>query len=196
MCWCLSAARMYDAGALLIGVLALAGMPGAVAQNGADEELRVVPSVDLSRYAGTWYEIARLPNSFQDQCAGEVTATYTLLDDGEIRVVNRCRKASGEMAVAEGRARLASDEGPNSRLKVRFAPDFLSFLPFVWGDYWIIDLAPDYGYAVIGEPDRKYFWVLARNPRLEETTLNEILGRARSQGYQLDSLIRTRQTGD
>ncbi len=196
MCWYLNAARMHDAGALLIGVLALAGIPGAVAQNGPDEELRVVPSVDLSRYAGTWYEIARLPNSFQDQCAGEVTATYTLLDNGEIRVVNRCRKASGEVAVAEGRARLASDEGPNSRLKVRFAPDFLSFLPFVWGDYWIIDLAPDYGYAVIGEPDRKYFWVLARNPRLKETTLNEILDRARSQGYQLDSLIRTRQTGD
>jgi apolipoprotein D and lipocalin family protein len=93
----------------------------------------VVPSVDLGRYAGTWYEIARLPNWFQKQCAGDVTATYTLLNDGTIKVVNSCRKEDGQIAQAEGRAKLADGDGPNTKLKVRFALKFFSFLPFVWG---------------------------------------------------------------
>ena len=156
-------------------------------------EVRVVPSVDLSRYAGTWYEIARLPNRFQEKCACNVTATYTLLENGEINVVNRCVTSEGDTTEAEGRARRASDEEPSARLKVRFAPGFLSFLPFVWGNYWIIDLAPDYSYAVIGEPDRKYLWILARQPALEETTLQRILANVAAQGYDLKTLIRTKQ---
>lgn len=178
---------------LSVSVLIFSGVVGA-AQEHSEQPLEVVPAVNLVRYAGTWYEIARLPNRFQEQCAGNVTATYTLLDNGEIRVVNRCRKESGEIDEAEGRARLASDDGPNTKLKVRFAPAFLSFLPFVWGDYWIIELAPDYGYAVIGEPARKYLWILSRTPSIEESTLQDILTRVKQKGYNINGLVRTEQT--
>ncbi len=143
----------------------------AAAQEQADRPLTVVPSVDLNRYMGRWYEIARYPNSFQRQCVGDVTATYSLLDDGQIKVVNRCRKENGEYSEVEGRAKRAGDDEPNTKLKVRFAPAFLSFLPFVWGDYWIILLAPDYSYVVIGEPDRKYLWILSRMPVMDEALL-------------------------
>ena len=164
------------------------------AQEKAFKTLDVVPSVDMLRYIGTWYEIARLPNRFQEKCAGDVTATYSILDNGEIMVVNRCRQENGEITGTEGRARRASDDEPNTKLEVRFAPAFLSFLPFVWGDYWIIDLAPDYSYAVVGEPERKYLWVLARSQKMDETLFSEILGRVRSQGYEITSLIRTKHT--
>jgi apolipoprotein D and lipocalin family protein len=157
----------------------------------ADLALDVVPAIELPRYAGTWYEIARLPNRFQKQCLGDVSAEYTLLDDGTIRVVNRCRNERGEIEAATGRARLASADGPNTKLKVRFAPAILSFLPQVWGDYWIIDLAPDYSYAVIGEPSRKYLWVLSRTTTLPDETLERVLENTRQQGYDLTGLIRT-----
>jgi apolipoprotein D and lipocalin family protein len=156
--------------------------------------LNVVDTVDLVRYSGKWYEIARLPNRFQEDCNSDVTATYSLLDDGDIKVVNRCRRENGESSEAEGRARRANIDGPVSKLAVRFAPAYLSFLPFVWGDYWIIDLAPDYSYAVVGEPDRKYLWILARSQEMDEALLGKILAKARSQGYDTAPLIRTKHT--
>ena len=168
--------------------------PDLFAQDVSAKELVPVPSVDLSRYVGTWYEIARLPNRFQEKCSGDVTATYTLLDDGDIKVVNRCRQKDGEFTTAEGLARRTGEDASNARLKVRFAPAFLSFLPFVWGDYWIIDLAPDYSYAVVGEPDREYLWILARLPVMDGNTLSGILDRIRRQGYDTASLIITSHT--
>jgi apolipoprotein D and lipocalin family protein len=150
--------------------------------------------VDLARYAGRWYEIARLPNRFEDHCAGDVAATYTLRPDGRFTVVNECRQGDGRTTRAEGVARLADEKGPASRLKVRFAPAALSFLPFVWGDYWIIDLAADYGYVAIGEPKREYLWILSRTPALEESVLAGIFDRVKKQGYDLTGLIRTVQT--
>jgi apolipoprotein D and lipocalin family protein len=180
--------------ALLLSFLVLLTVVGN-AQEESTKPLEVVPSVDLNRYAGTWYEIARMPFKYQSQCVGDVTASYTLLEDGTIKVVNRCRKKNGEIDEAEGRAKLASNDGPNTKLKVRFAPAFLSWLPFVWGDYWIIDLATDYSYAVVGEPDRKYLWVLSRTPALDEMTVQGILDRAKGKGYGLTGLIRTKQTG-
>jgi apolipoprotein D and lipocalin family protein len=173
----------------VISVLVVAAV--AAAQNRAP--LTVVPSVELNRYAGTWYEVARLPNPFQKDCAGEVTATYRLLDDGALEVVNTCRSADGSMKQAIGRARKASADGPDAKLEVRFAPAFLSFLPFVWGNYWIIDLASDYSYAVVGEPDRAYLWILARQPELSDSTMQEILARTRGQGYDLTNLLFTKQ---
>ena len=155
------------------------------------EALRVVPSLDLPRYAGLWYEVARLPNRFEEKCAGDVTAEYTLKEKGRIRVVNRCRKRDGKLTEAVGEAKRADRSGPNSKLKVRFAPGLLSFLPFVWGDYQIIELAPDYTYAVVGAPDRKYLWVLARNPRMDEATYLRLLDAARSQGFDVSRMIRT-----
>lgn len=165
-----------------------------VASQSATTEVTVIPSVDLERYVGVWYEIARLPNRFQKDCVNDVTATYTLLPDGDIKVINRCRKEGDVVTEVEGRARLASREGPNSKLEVRFAPAWLSFLPFVWGNYWIIDLATDYSYAVIGEPDREYLWVLARSSQMDEALLSSILERARLQGYDTSALVRTKHT--
>jgi apolipoprotein D and lipocalin family protein len=176
---------------LLACILFVALASAASAQETARTPLEAVPDVDLNRYMGTWYEIARLPFRFQSQCVGDVTATYTLLEDGNVQVVNRCRKQNGEISEAKGLARRASKDGPNSKLKVRFAPRFLSLLPFVWGDYWIIVLAPDYTYAVIGEPNRKYLWVLSRTPSMDETALQRILEQVRERGYDLTGLLRT-----
>jgi apolipoprotein D and lipocalin family protein len=144
--------------------------------------MKTVARVDLDRYAGRWYEIARLPNRFQKGCTGNVTAEYGVREDGRIDVVNRC---SGNNRVV--------DETTRAKLEVRFAPAFLSFLSMVWGDYWIIDLAPDYSYAVVGEPARRYLWVLARESTLEEATYQGILERIEAQGYDPDNLVRTNQ---
>lgn len=162
------------------------------AERRGKEPLRVVPSVDLPRYAGLWYEVARLPNRFEEKCAGDVTAEYTPKGKNRLRVVNRCRRRDGELTEAVGEARPAGKRGPNSKLEVRFAPGFLSFLPFVWGDYQIIELADDYTHAVVGSPDRKYLWVLARSPRLEEATYQRLLEAARAQGFDVRRMIRTR----
>ena len=146
---------------ILIGLL-LGATYSLAEDSSAKRPLEPVPSIDLNRYIGTWYEIARLPNSFQEKCLGDVTANYSFNDDGTIRVINRCRKENGEMTEAEGKARRLSMDEPNSKLEVRFAPAWLSWLPFVWGNYWVIELAEDYSYAVVGEPKREYLWILSR----------------------------------
>lgn len=160
-------------------------------QDSASQPVRPVAHVDLARYAGRWHEIARFPNRFQAKCAGETTADYELLPDGDIRVVNACRRADGELTRVEGRARLARRGGPTSVLKVRFAPRFLSFLPFVWGDYWILDLTEDYGAALVGSPDRAYLWVLARSPLLDERTYDRLVSAAAAQGFDVARLVRS-----
>jgi apolipoprotein D and lipocalin family protein len=150
--------------------------------------------VDLERYAGRWYEIARLPNRFQEQCAGDVVASYTLRPDGRVTVVNECRKKDGTVTRAEGVARRAEEKGPASRLKVRFAPAFLSFLPFVWGDYWIVELDRDYRYAVVGDPSRRYLWILSRQPEMDAATYEQLANRASGMGFDASRLLRTPQS--
>ena len=148
--------------------------------------LEAVPQVDLERYLGTWYEIASYPQFFQEGCTG-TTATYTLRSDGEIDVLNKCRKGSldGPVDVAEGRARIV-DRETNAKLEVSF------FGPF-WGDYWIIDLGPNYEYAVVGHPSRDYLWILSRTPTLAENTYDKILSRLEDKGYPLEPLQKTQQ---
>ena len=148
-------------------------------------EKRVAPvdSVDLDRYAGRWYEVARFPNSFQEDCTGETVAEYERLSNGQIRVVNSCRHSDGTMKRAEGRAKVARRGGPTSKLKVRFAPAFLSFLPMVWGDYWILDLTEDYTAALVGDPGREYLWVLSRTPVMPDTTYRRMVNAAVGQGF-------------
>jgi apolipoprotein D and lipocalin family protein len=147
--------------------------------------------VDLASYAGRWYEIARLPNRFQEQCAGDVAANYTLRPDGRVAVVNECRRRDGQTTRAEGVARLADEQGPASRLKVRFAPAWLSFLPFVWGDYWILELDPDYRHALVGDPSRKYLWILSRSPALDAATYESLAALADRLGFDTPRLVRT-----
>jgi apolipoprotein D and lipocalin family protein len=191
--------QSYDGSAMKIPLLILGFLFGSAyslaGDNSSKPPLGVVPSIDLNRYIGTWYEIARLPNRFQKKCTGDVTATYTLLNDGTIKVVNRCRTENGEMTEAEGKARRASDDEPNSKLEVRFAPGWLSWLPFVWGNYWVIDLADDYSYAVVGEPDREYLWILSRTPRMDDAVYQRVLENIRNHGYDTEALVKTIQKG-
>jgi apolipoprotein D and lipocalin family protein len=147
--------------------------------------LQPVPYVDLARYVGRWYEIARYPNRFEKDCASDVTATYTQLSGGKIEVLNECRKADGQRKRSKGTARVV-DKGTNAKLKVTF------FWPFS-GNYWIIDLAPYYSYAVIGEPGRKYLWILSRTSLLTESTYGEIVTRVRELGYDPSKLTKTKQ---
>jgi apolipoprotein D and lipocalin family protein len=177
---------MKTSTALLIAALALAGCGTTATERLKLPELATVASVDLGRYLGTWYDIASFPQSFQEGCTGS-TATYTVRDDGEIDVVNRCRKGSldGEEDVAEGRARVV-DASTNAKLEVSF------FRPF-WGEYWIIDLGAEYEYAVVGHPSRDYLWILSRTPVMEPAVYDGILDRLRAQGYEVDRLVRTPQ---
>lgn len=155
------------------------------------QPVRTVPFVDLNRYAGDWFEIARFPNRFQRACVGDVRATYARRPDGRIDVVNRCPTAGGETE-ARGVARIV-DEQTFAKLKVRFAPAWLSFLP-VWGDYWIIGLAPDYSWAVVGDPGRDYLWILARTPQLDETSNAAARAAAHNNGFDVERLVPTLQT--
>lgn len=175
---------------ILLGV----GVFPALAQNDRSKpaELTTVPSVDLNRYSGKWFEIARYPNKFQKKCVGNTTATYTVKEGGQIEVVNECLEKDGQTDRAKGKARIV-DKTTNAKLKVRFAPAFLSFLPMVWGDYWIIDLADDYGYAAIGDPKRDYFWILSRKPELDDATYQAILRRAEQKGFDPAKVYKTPQ---
>jgi apolipoprotein D and lipocalin family protein len=155
--------------------------------------LHVVPDVDYQRYAGTWYEIARLPNRFQRKCVSDVSATYALRSAGRITVTNRCRQADGDIREATGVARRVEGQPP-SVLKVRFAPAWLSFLPAVWGDYHIIELGADYDYAVVGTPDRSYLWILARKPEIEPQLHRRVLRSVRDQGFDVSALTATAHT--
>ena len=155
--------------------------------------VRTVPSVDLNRYAGDWFEIARFPNRFQRQCLGDVRASYARRPDGRIDVVNRCRTADGQTE-ARGVARLV-DEETAAKLEVRFAPAWLSWLPPVWGDYWVIGLAPDYSWAVVGDPGREYLWILARTPRLDAAATAAARGAAQANGFEVGRLVPTPQDG-
>lgn len=157
----------------------------SVPSNDRTPAVKAVAQLDLQRYAGTWYEIASYPMFFQRQCVGDTTAHYALQDDGSVAVTNRCRTDSG-FAQATGKA-TAVEGGGNARLKVSF------FWPFR-SDYWVIGLDPDYRWAVVGNPERKYLWVLARTPKLAPPELDAALAAATAQGYELAPLRYTAQS--
>ena len=151
-----------------------------------------VQSVDLNKYAGVWYELARYPNKFQNQCMSDVTAEYVIEKDGDITVINKCKTANGETDEAKGEARI-KDKQTNAKLEVRFAPKILSFIPNVWGDYWILDLGRDYDYALVGSPDRKYLWVLSRTPQIDSAKYENMMQIAKQEGFNPDKLVKTQQ---
>lgn len=169
-------------------LLAVAANPTAARD---PRPLRLVDDVDLSRYVGTWYEVARFPNRFQRDCVADVTATYTRRPDGDFSVVNKCRKADGTWNEAEGVARPAADTKSNAALEVRFAPAILSFLPNVWGDYRIIGLDPEYRWAVVGEPKREYLWILSRTPDMSAADYDRAVAVARANEFDVSNLQKT-----
>lgn len=149
--------------------------------------------VDLQRYLGLWYEIARKPMRHEDASARDITATYSLDASGAVRVVNACLNADGEVEVSEG---LATPTDPsNARLEVSFLPQGLRWIPFTKGDYWILRVDADYQTALVGDPDRKYLWLLHRQPSMDEANRAAWLEVAREQGYTLDDLIYPQQSG-
>ena len=149
--------------------------------------LLAVPSVDVPRYMGTWHEIAKYPNWFQKKCASSTQATYSLQANSRVQVLNRCKTDKGEWSEAVGAARQIG--GPTSaKLKVRFAPEWLSFIPMVWGDYWIIDLDPQYQWVVVSEPQREYLWILSRTPQMPAANYQNLLGKLTKLGFDLKRL--------
>lgn len=156
-------------------------------------DLKTVTDLKLPRYLGTWYEIARLPMSHEPADCTDVTAHYSLEENGHVKVVNRCR-VDGKVEDAEGEA-CPVDENDPARLEVSFLPKGLRWIPFTKGDYWIIQVAPDYSVALVGSPDRKFLWLLAREPQLDAVTREHYLAQARQQGFDLSPLIHTPHTG-
>ncbi|MFW5815738.1 MAG: lipocalin family protein [Wenzhouxiangella sp.] len=162
----------------------------------ANPPLELVDSLDLERYQGRWYEIALLPNRFQRRCVSDTSARYRLREDGRVEVTNRCRQEDGSWRVAQGVARKADPDGPNAALEVRFAPRWLAWLPFVWGDYRVIALGEDYEYAMVGSRNRKYLWILARQPGLDPDVLARLRSHAQAQGFDVDNLVMSAHSDD
>jgi len=149
--------------------------------------LTTIPSLDVARYMGHWYEIAKFPNRFQKKCVGDTTAEYKLRPDGNLQVINRCRLQDGQFEEVTGVARQV-EERSSPKLKVRFAPAWLSFIPAVWGDYWVIDLDTDYQLAAISEPNREYLWILSRSPQVGPDVYDALLQRLHSKGFDTRKL--------
>jgi apolipoprotein D and lipocalin family protein len=168
----------------MVRSLAIAFLASSTALVPATSSLKTVDHVDLQRYAGKWYELARIPNRFEKKCDRNVTAEY-ILEGKTITVRNTCLKADGETSVAKGRAKII-DKTTGARLKVTF------FWPF-YGDYWIIGLDPEYRWAIVGTPNRKYLWILSRTPSLPQPEMNRILIIVEEHGYRRSALTLTRQ---
>jgi len=163
-----------------LAAILLAGGAACHAPRPDGTPLATVTHVDLDRYTGRWYEIAKIPNRFQRQCVSDTTATYARNADGTVAVVNRCRKSDGRFDEARAVARVV-DPGSNAKLEVSFF-SLLGWRP-VWGDYWVLALGPDYDYAVVGEPSRRYGWILSRTPTLPAATRASINKQLRELGY-------------
>lgn len=150
------------------------------------DDLESVKNLDLTRYAGLWYEIARLPMTHQEGCI-KSQANYEISGD-EVKVVNSCSLADGKTKKAEGIARV-EDKITKAKLKVNFVPAWLRWIGIGWGDYWVIELDADYKYAVVSEPKKEYLWILSRSPSMNKVLYNEILARLKAKGFSLEKLI-------
>lgn len=172
--------------ALAVAALALSGCATVFSKHPVGNSTVPQPakSVELSRYLGKWYELARYEQGFQKDCEG-VTADYALREDGMISVLNRCRKPDGKISDAKGRAKIV-DPATNAKLKVSF------FGPF-FGDYWVLDRADDYSWAIVGEPSGRYLWILSRDANPGQARLDKLIGRARVLGYDTSMLRITQQ---
>ncbi len=176
--------------ATMVAALSLGALDAAAATyRDQDVAITTVPELDVPRYMGLWYEIARYPNNFEENCVG-VTAEYAQREDGKIKVVNTCRKGSldGPVEKAEGVAKLV---GPG-KLSVSFVP-WLSWLPFTNGDYWVLDVTDGYEVAVVGNPDGSSGWILAREPEISDAQFEAATAVLQQNGYDLAALTRVPQ---
>ncbi|MGE9745994.1 lipocalin family protein [Bdellovibrio bacteriovorus] len=152
-----------------------------------------VPFVDLNKYLGKWHEVASIPMVFQKQCVGNTTAEYSVAEEGMIQVLNSCDTKSGDRSVAEGRAKVV-DSDSNAKLKVTFVK-IIDWVFGFGGDYWILDLAPDYSYAVVGDPTLQYAWILSRQPSLGREAFLAAEQKLKTLGYDTCSILTSVQDG-
>ena len=174
--------------AAVLGIAVATFVPLASAAKPAPPE--TVAFVDLDRYVGDWYEIASIPNRFQKHCRGNTTASYRPIEQQRIEVINRCLDRDGSLDTAQGVARVV-DTDSNARLKVSFVSLFGWQL--FWGDYWILELAPDYSYAIVGTPNFRYGWILSRTPELSAEIRAHLDKRLQAAGYDPAAFVNTPQ---
>lgn len=179
---------------LVLGGVVLAGLGALTMAYAQEKPLNTVEKVEVDKYLGVWYEVARKPLSFQNKCDRDVTATYTLNENGNIVVDNRCFSANGKINQSVGEAFIQNPPA-NTKLKVSFLPSAIRWLPVGRGDYWVLKLDEDYQTVLVGEPKRKYLWVLSRTHNPDKAVVDEYLQYAQSVGYDLSDLIHTKQTG-
>lgn len=165
----------------ICGIVFLASLFGSAGYAGDDLPLETVRSVEIARYLGEWNQIAFFPTRFQKNCTIDTTAKYTALSDGRIGVRNECTRPNGKRVSIEGKARVVDPE-TNAKLKVKF----FWFAPA--GDYWIIDLGPNYEYAVVGTPSRKYLWVLSRSKVMGKDLYSTLVAHAKEKGFPVEKL--------
>ncbi len=151
-----------------------------------------VQQLDALRYAGTWFEVARVPNSLQARCVGDATTTYTPQRDGTLRVIQRCRDADAKWVVATARAVGIDGDRSGARLKLSYLPEWLDWLPASRA-HWVVMLDAEYQYAVVSDPSREHLWILSRSPELDASTYDRIVARLRNERYPVDQLIPTPQ---
>lgn len=183
----------FNVGKIALGGALLLGLGIATMAYAKDEPLKTVDKVEVDRYLGVWYEVARKPLYFQNKCDRNVTATYTLNENGNVNVDNKCLSKDGSVNQSLGEA-FIQNAPFNTKLKVSFLPNAIRWLPFGRGDYWILKLDEDYQTVLVGEPGRKYLWVLSRDSQPDEAVVKEYLDYAKSVGYDLGDLIKTKQT--
>lgn len=158
-----------------------------------NRSLATAPRIELDKYLGLWYEIARKPMYFQEKCSKDVTARYTINEYGNVAVDNRCIDQQGNELRALGEG-FVMNQPYNSKIKVSFLPEAVRWMPFGRGDYWILKIDPHYQMALVGEPKRKYLWVLSRTPHPDENKVTEYLRYAQTLGFSVKDLIRSEQT--
>ena len=158
--------------------------------------VEAVPWLDLERYVGRWYGVAWLPLPFQRRCQGELEVEYAMRDDGLIAVRSVCRSEGGRLTESHGVARQPEPLREPAKLQVRFAPAWLHRLRLVWNEHWVIGLDRDYGWAIVGEPQRRYLWILCREERMDYHLLEELKAVARRMGYDLAPLLTSRRRTD
>jgi len=163
----------------------------AVGMATATPPVQGVEKLDMSRYEGTWFEVARLPNKLQERCSHDVTATYRLDPGGAVTVLNRCVDADERVRVAVGRA--TALDGDPARLRLSYMPEWLSWWPGTHSDHWVVMLDEDYRYAVVSDATRSALWILSRAPSLDARTYDGIVSRLRAQRYPVDQLVLTPQ---
>ena len=171
---------------------AMMALLAVAATAAAEVPLTTIPTLDTARYVGTWYEIAKYPNRFQRKCLSNTVANYTAQPDGTIRVDNRCTQEGNKVDQAVGQARQVGGAG-SPKLEVRFAPAWLSFLPMVWGNYWVIDLDPAYTLVAVSEPKREYLWILSRTAKVEPQAYAALVQRLAGKGFDTRKLVVTKQ---